>query len=64
MGNTHYFTMNIKGDGYELKKKAQVELNKVFQVDAFVSQFTKALTELKAKEQASGDYEKIWGLQQ
>lgn len=64
LGNTHYFTMNIKGDGYELKKKEQVELNKVFQVDAFVSQFTKALTELKAKEQASGDYEKVWGLQQ
>ena len=63
MGNTHYFTMNIKGDGYELKKKEPVEFNKVFQVDAFVSQFKKALQELKIKEQTMPDYETVWNFQ-
>ncbi|MBP6233339.1 MAG: hypothetical protein KA428_08735 [Chitinophagaceae bacterium] len=63
MGNTKYFTMNIKGDGYELKKKEPVEFNKVFQVDAFVSQFKKALQELKIKEQTMPDYETVWNLQ-
>ncbi len=63
MGNTKYFTMNIKGEGYELKKKEPVEFNKVFQVDAFVNQFKKALEELKTKETANGDYERVWNLQ-
>jgi hypothetical protein len=63
MGNTKYFTMNITGNGYELKKNKPVEFDKVFQVDAFNEQFKKALQELKAKEDASGDYEKVWSLQ-
>jgi len=63
MGNTKYFTINITGNGYELKKNKPVEFDKVFQVDEFNEQFKKALQELKAKEEASGDYEKVWGLQ-
>lgn len=63
-GSTKYFTMNIRGDGYELKKKAPVDFAKVFQVDELNAQFKKALTELKAKEQTIPDYETIWNLQQ
>lgn len=63
MGNTKYFTINIAGNGYELKKNKPVEFDKVFQVDEFNDQFKKALQELKAKEDANGDYEKVWGLQ-
>lgn len=64
VGNTKYFTMNIKGEGYELKNKQAVEFDKVFQVDSFVSQFKKALAELKAKEQGISDYEQVWKMQQ
>ena len=63
MGNTKYFTINIAGNGYELKKNKPAEFDKVFQVDEFNEQFKKALQELKAKEEANGDYEKVWGLQ-
>ena len=62
-GSTKYFTMNIKGEGYELKKKAPVDFAKVFQVDELNAQFKKALAELKAKEQTIPDYETIWNLQ-
>jgi hypothetical protein len=63
MGNTKYFTITIAGEGYELKKKKAVDFAQVFQVDAFNQQFKKALQELKAKEAANGDYEKVWSLQ-
>jgi len=62
-GNTKYFTMNIAGEPYELKKKEAIDFAKVFQVDAFNQQFKKALQELKDKEAANGDYEKVWQLQ-
>jgi hypothetical protein len=63
MGNTKYFTINIKGNDYELKKNKPVEFDKVFQVNEFNEQFKKALQELKIKEDANGDYEKVWSLQ-
>lgn len=63
MGNTKYFTINITGDGYELKKNKPVEFDKIFQVDAFNEQFKKALQELKTREAAIGDYETVWSLQ-
>ena len=63
MGNTKYFTINIAGNGYELKKNKPAEFDKVFQVDEFNEQFKKALQELKAKEEANGDYEQVWSLQ-
>lgn len=63
MGNTKYFTINITGAGYELKKNKPVEFDKVFQVGVFDEQFKKALQELKAKEETNGDYEKVWSLQ-
>lgn len=62
-GGTKYFTINITGTPYELKKKEAVDFAKVFQVDAFNQQFKKALQELKDKEAASGEYEAIWKLQ-
>ena len=58
-----YFTMNIAGEPYELKKNEAIDFAKVFQVDAFNQQFKKALQELKDKEAANGDYEKVWQLQ-
>lgn len=63
MGNTKYFTITVAGEGYELKKNKPVDFAKIFQVDAFNQQFKKVLAELKAREEASGDYEKIWGIQ-
>lgn len=62
-GNTKYFTMNIKGQPYNLKKKEAVDFDKVFQVDQFNESFGKALTELKMKETTIADYEQIWNLQ-
>lgn len=62
-GNTKYFTMNIAGEPYELKKKENIDLSKIFQVESFNQQFKKALQELKDKEAASGDYEAVWKLQ-
>jgi hypothetical protein len=50
MGNTKYFTMTIAFD-------------KVFQINDFNEKFKKALQELKEKEAAIGDYEKVWSLQ-
>jgi hypothetical protein len=62
-GNTKYFSMTITGTPYELKKGKPVEYNKLFQVDAFNEALKDALTELKAKEQGTPDYEQIWNLQ-
>lgn len=62
-GNTKYFTMNIKGESYTLKKKEPVDFDKIFQVDQFTEAFRNALTELKVKEGVIKDYEQIWKLQ-
>ena len=62
-GSTKYFTMSITGEGYEIKNKKAVELGEVFQLEKFAVKFKKALEELKAKETANGDYEKVWSLQ-
>ncbi len=63
-GNTKYFTMNIKGEPYELKKKQTVVFDEVFQVNRFNESFKQALQELKKKEAETGDYETIWRIQQ
>ncbi|MEI2756749.1 MAG: hypothetical protein V9F46_09880 [Chitinophagaceae bacterium] len=39
--------MNIAGEAYELKKKEAIDFAKVFQVDAFIQQFKKALAGTK-----------------
>lgn len=44
------FTINIKGNDYELKKNKPVEFDKVFQVNEFNEQFKKALQEAQDKE--------------
>ncbi len=62
-GSTKYFSMNITGNPYELKKGKEVQFDNVFQVDEFVSEFRKALAALKAKEQTLPEYEQIWNLQ-
>ncbi|MFZ1530144.1 MAG: hypothetical protein WAT19_15430 [Ferruginibacter sp.] len=62
-GSTKYFSMDIKGAGYELKKKMLIDYDKMFQVKSLADQFKSALAELKAKEQANNDYELIWNLQ-
>lgn len=62
-GNTKYFTIQIAGEPYGLKKKEKVDFARVFQVDKFNQQFRNALQELKEKESASGEYEAVWNLQ-
>lgn len=64
LGSTKYFTMNITGEGYEIKNKKAIQLDEVFQLEKFTVKFKKALQELKEKEVAIGDYEKVWSLQQ
>lgn len=63
-GSTKYFTINITGDGYELKNKEAVDFPQVFQLGNLATKFQAALKELKAKEAANTDYEVIWKLQQ
>lgn len=65
-GNTKYFDITIKGKPYEIKKKVSIttdEYAKITQIDGFVSEFKKVLTELKAKEEGIPDYEVVWKLQ-
>jgi hypothetical protein len=62
-GNTKYYTIKIKGNSYELKNKKEVDFEKLFQIDAFNAAYIKVLGEIKNKEAASGDYEKIWNVQ-
>lgn len=64
---TSYFKIQMEGVDYKVKNKTlltEEEFKKITQIDFFVEKFKKALTELKAKEMASGEYEKYWSAQQ
>ncbi len=67
VGNTKYFSMTIKGAPYIIKKGKTLdkeELAKVVQTSNLAAAYKKALSTLKEKEAAIGDYETVWKLQQ
>jgi hypothetical protein len=66
VGNTKYFSIQVKGAPYILKKNANIGKDEIFQMvqtDTLVSAYQKALNEIKSKEAALGDYETVWNLQ-
>jgi hypothetical protein len=67
VGNTKYFSITIKGAPYIIKKGKTLdkdELSKVVQTSSLAAAYKKALSTLKEKEAAIGDYETVWKLQQ
>lgn len=67
VGNTKYFSMTLKGTPYVIKKGKTLdkeELAKVVQTSNLAIAYKKALTSLREKEAAIGDYETVWKLQQ
>jgi hypothetical protein len=66
VGNTKYFSIQVKGAPYILKKNANIGKDEIFQMvqtDTLVAAYQKALNEIKSKEAALGDYETVWNLQ-
>lgn len=66
LGNTKYFRIKIIGKPYEIKRGKSLtpaEYAKITQIDTFTESFKHALSELKEKEIAIGDYEIVWNLQ-
>lgn len=67
VGNTKYFSITVKGAPYIIKKGKTLdkeELAKIVQTSNLAAAYKKALSSLKEKEAAIGDYETVWNLQQ
>ena len=67
VGNTKYFSITVKGAPYIIKKGKTIdkeELAKVVQASNLATAYKNALSSLKEKEAAIGDYETVWKLQQ
>jgi len=66
VGNTKYFSVQVKGEPFVLKKGVNIDKDLIVQMvqtDALAAAYKKALLEIKSKEAASGDYEAVWNLQ-
>jgi hypothetical protein len=66
VGNTKYFSVQVKGEPFVLKKGVNIDKDLIMQMvqtDALAAAYKKALFEIKSKEAASGDYEAVWNLQ-
>lgn len=66
MGNTSYFTIDVKGPAYAIKDgKAftREEFDKIMQLDVLLEGYKKIVQLVKEKEKAVPDYEAVWGLQ-